>query len=58
MQPGTNEETEEETEIEVWWDQTGPEQWQAVLEDRKTAHRYVVHSRAELQEVLERILAD
>ncbi len=47
---------DEETEIELVWSQTGPEEWKAVVTERGTARRFEVCCNADLVEALHSIL--
>jgi hypothetical protein len=42
-----------ELEIELWWRQTGPDEWVALIVDRTTGRQAEARSEAELQQALE-----
>jgi hypothetical protein len=42
-----------ELEIDLWWRQTGPDEWVALIVDRKTGQQAEARSEAELQQALE-----
>jgi hypothetical protein len=42
-----------ELEIDLWWRQTGPDEWVALIVNRKSGRQAEARSEAELQQALE-----
>jgi hypothetical protein len=42
-----------ELEIDLWWRQTGPDEWVALIVNRKTGRQAEARTEAELQQALE-----
>jgi hypothetical protein len=44
-----------EMEIELWWRQTGPDEWVVRIRDRRTGQQAEARSETELRQALERL---
>jgi hypothetical protein len=44
-----------ELEIELWWRQTGPDEWVVRIRDRRTGQQAEARSETELRQALERL---